>query len=56
MRRPSNRFSRSQHYEQLEFIMRNEPARFLKMSPHAKRGLSVYLDLKRRAEGLLLAA
>lgn len=58
MRRPSGahppapRFNHSQHYEMLEFIMRNEPSRFLTMSPHAKRTLSIYLEMKRRAERL----
>jgi hypothetical protein len=44
------RFTHSQHYEHLEFIMRHEPKRFFRMSPHAKRCLSFYLELKRRAE------
>lgn len=50
------RFIHSQHYENLEFIMRHEPRRFLRMSPYAKRGLAVYLDLKARAEWGVMAA
>lgn len=51
MRRPPTpQFRQSRHYEELEFIMRHEPKRFMAMSPYAKRNLAAYLDLKRAAE------
>lgn len=55
MRRPKP-FPRSRHFEELEFIMRNEPQRFMTMRPDTKRQLAFYLDLKRKSEWREVAA
>jgi hypothetical protein len=39
-------FVRNEWYEQVERIMRTDPARFRLFSPTTKYCLSVYLDLK----------
>jgi hypothetical protein len=43
-------------YEQVEFIMRNEPKRFFLFTPQTKTALAVYLEMKRRHEELRVAA
>jgi hypothetical protein len=43
-------FVESAWYEQVAWIMRHEPKRFFLFSPQTKYCLSVYLEMKERAQ------
>ena len=47
---PQPHFEESAFYEQIAHIMRTDPRRFFIFSPATKYALSVYLEMKERAE------